>query len=221
MKILLIAGHGAGDPGATGNGYKEADLTREVVGLVKTRLSKFADVTVHDPNKNAFAILNSGGYINFTPYDYVLEIHFNAFNGQAYGTEIYVTSTEKSTVVEKKMVDNIAKLGFTNRGVKKTDFYLIRTAKRQGVSSALLEVCFVDNASDMAKYASKKNNIADAITSAIVEGFNLGNSKPTVPQTPDYKEQVAKRFGLSAATIDYLAKYKYADDLFKKLATKK
>ena len=28
---LLIAGHGQGDPGAVGNGYKEADLTREFV----------------------------------------------------------------------------------------------------------------------------------------------------------------------------------------------
>ena len=38
MKILLISGHGAGDPGATGtyNGvkYKEADLTREVVSTL-------------------------------------------------------------------------------------------------------------------------------------------------------------------------------------------
>ena len=69
MKILLIAGHGAGDPGAVGNGYKEADLTREVVSLLKTRLSKFAEVIVHDTTKNAFAVLNNGGYINFKPYD--------------------------------------------------------------------------------------------------------------------------------------------------------
>lgn len=217
MKVLLISGHGAGDPGAVGNGYKEADLTREVVKLVKTRLSKFADVTVYDVNKNAFAVLDNGGSINFKPYDYVLEIHFNAFNGKAYGTEIYVTTSEKTTVVEDKIVKNISALGFTNRGVKKKNFYVIRTAKSQGVSSALLEVCFIDNASDMVKYTSKKNQIADAITSAIVEGFGLGKSTTT----PNYKEEVAKRFGLSAATMDYLAKYKYATDLFQKLATAK
>ena len=34
MKILLIAGHGAGDTGASGCGYKETNLTRELVNLI-------------------------------------------------------------------------------------------------------------------------------------------------------------------------------------------
>ena len=38
MKILLISGHGAGDVGAVGNGYREADLTREVVNLLAPKL---------------------------------------------------------------------------------------------------------------------------------------------------------------------------------------
>ena len=33
MKLLLIAGHGGNpfDPGATGNGVREADLTRPII----------------------------------------------------------------------------------------------------------------------------------------------------------------------------------------------
>lgn len=217
MKILLIAGHGAGDPGAVGNGCKEADLTREVVSLLKTRLSKFAEVAVHDTTKNAFAILNNGGYINFKPYDYVLEVHFNAFNGAAYGTEIFVTSSEKNTAVEQKIVKNISALGFTNRGVKVNDWYLIRTAKKQGVSAALLEVCFIDNTSDMAKYKTKKGQIADAITSGIVEGFNLkaGQASPT------FRDTVQKRFGFDDSTMTYLDGHPFPDALYQKLATKK
>ena len=42
MKILLIAGHGAGDPGASGCGYKEANLTRELVNLIAPNLRKYA-----------------------------------------------------------------------------------------------------------------------------------------------------------------------------------
>ena len=34
MNILILNGHGAGDSGALGNGYKEADLTRELADLV-------------------------------------------------------------------------------------------------------------------------------------------------------------------------------------------
>ena len=46
MKILLIAGHGAGDPGASGCGYKEANLTRELVNLIAPKLRKYANVDV-------------------------------------------------------------------------------------------------------------------------------------------------------------------------------
>ena len=44
MKILLIAGHGAGDPGACACGYKEADLTREVATTLQAKLKTYADV---------------------------------------------------------------------------------------------------------------------------------------------------------------------------------
>ena len=40
MKILLMNGHGAGDSGATGNGYKECDLTRELADLVESEAEK-------------------------------------------------------------------------------------------------------------------------------------------------------------------------------------
>ena len=48
MKILLIAGHGAGDPGASGCGYREANLTRELVNLIAPKLRKYAIVDVYN-----------------------------------------------------------------------------------------------------------------------------------------------------------------------------
>ena len=44
MRILLIPGHGDGDSGAVGTGYKEADLTREMVKLIASRLLRYCDV---------------------------------------------------------------------------------------------------------------------------------------------------------------------------------
>lgn len=41
MNILLIAGHGDGDSGAVGNGYKECDLTREFASLICSKLKKY------------------------------------------------------------------------------------------------------------------------------------------------------------------------------------
>lgn len=175
MEILLIAGHGAGDVGAVGNGYKEADLTREVVALIKPKLDKYAEVTIADTSKNWFESRNS---LNAKGYDYVLEVHFNAFkadsgDGKTKGTEIYVTTSEKGVGVEMAIVGNIAKLGLTNRGVKRKDYSVISTVKSQGVSAALLEVCFIDDKDDMNIYLSKKNEIIDAIVEGIVAGFGL------------------------------------------------
>lgn len=180
MNILLIAGHGAGDPGAVGNGYKEADLTREVAALVKARLGKYATVDVADTSKNWYEhIIQKGNEFNFRSYNYVLEIHFNAGasdssgNGKTTGTEIFVTTSEKGVTVEESIVAGISSLGFRNRGVKYKNWGLIDHIKRQGVSAALLEVCFVDDKDDMKLYAEKKNQIADAIVKGIVDGFGL------------------------------------------------
>lgn len=51
MKILLIAGHGDGDPGACACGYEEANLVREIAPKLKDVLSNYATVTLFDVAK--------------------------------------------------------------------------------------------------------------------------------------------------------------------------
>lgn len=175
MRILLIAGHGDGDCGAVGNGYYEADLTREVANLLKDELGKYTDVTVADTKKDWYKhICKQGNYFNFKPYDYVLEIHFNSFaDKSANGTEIYVTKSEKSCGVEENILKGISNIGFRNRGVIAKNFSLIYYVKKQGVSSALLEVCFISNANDMKLYQTKKSEIVKAIAEGVADGFGL------------------------------------------------
>lgn len=171
MRILLIAGHGAGDPGACDNGYREADLTREVVALLATKLDKLCTVDVADTSKNYFEYLKTHRY-DFSKYNYVLEIHFNSGGGT--GTEIFVTTSENGVGVEAAILQHIsADVGYRNRGVKRTNFNVISAAKAQGVSSALLEVCFIDSTKDVQTYQSKKTLIVDAIVKGIAEGFGL------------------------------------------------
>lgn len=175
MKILLIAGHGDGDPGACGNGYREADLTREVAAMLNDRFKGVCEATVADTKRNWYTYLGSHSY-DFTPYDYVLEIHFNSGGGT--GTEIYVTTSEQGTGVEAAIVRQIcAATEYRNRGVKRTNFRVISRVKAQGVSAALLEVCFIDSASDMATYQKNKNELANAIVNGVAEGFGLTPTK--------------------------------------------
>lgn len=205
MKILLIAGHGNGDSGACAYGFKEADLTREVVKLLADEMRGICDVTIADTSKNYFEYLKTHSY-DFRPYDYVLEIHFNKFNEKANGTEIYVTTSEQGTGVESAIVRQLAnEVGFINRGVKRTNFNVISAAKRQGVSAALLEVCFIDNLSDNNTYRIRKSSVISAIASGIAEGFGL--------QAPKSGSHWAEKYCNKLASLGYLDKdvWKYYD----------
>lgn len=180
MKILLISGHGAGDPGATSQFGKEADETIYMVEEIKKTLSKYAEVDLYPTNRNAYSDIKKGKLaVNFANYGYVFEVHFNACvndtkgNGVTTGTEIFVTTAEKTVGVENRVLKAIAAFGLKNRGVKRTNFTVIARAKAAGVSSALLETCFIDDKDDMQIYSSKKAQIAEAIAIAIAEQFGL------------------------------------------------
>ena len=196
MKILLISGHGAGDPGVVSQFGKEADETIYMVEEIKKTLSAYAQVDLYPTERNAYKDAKAGKLaVDFGNYGYVLEVHFNSGaadlkgNGRTTGTEIYVTTAEKTVGVETKIVQSIAALGFKNRGVKRTNFTVIYRAKAAGVSSALLEVCFIDDKDDMSAYTAKKTQIAAAVANAIAVQFGLkkgskeaGNSPAAAPK---------------------------------------
>lgn len=202
MKILLISGHGASDPGAVatvnGKTYTEAEETRKVTASLAKALKPVADVTVYPTARNAYADHRAGklkAMAKFEDYDYMLEVHLNALkkstkDGKTKGVEIYVTKSEKGTGVEEAICRNVAAVGLTNRGVKRTDFAVIKAAKGAGLSAALLELCFIDDPDDMKVYEANREKIVQAIAQGIVEGFGL-KAAPAKPKTETaYKVKV-------------------------------
>lgn len=185
-KLLLIPGHGDGDPGACatidGKLHKEADETRVMVKKIKNQLAGYdIDVTVYDISKNAFKVLSQDGKIDFTKYDYILEVHFNSCvrdfkgNGKTTGVEILLPTrkTPKSISLEKQILKNIAVLGLRNRGTKAQSVKTINTASLHGTRASLLEICFIDDKDDMNIYLQGKNKVAKKIASAFVKVWGL------------------------------------------------
>ena len=185
-KILIIAGHGAGDVGASakidGKVYYEATETRTMAKKLQSQLKKYKNVIVdlYPTNRNAYEDAKKGCLKkNFANYNYVIELHFNACvhdlsgNGYTTGTEIFVTVNDKSISTETSIVKNISKLGFKNRGVKKYNWTVINRADKAGSESALFEICFIDDADDMRIYLANKDKIAINTAKAIADSYGL------------------------------------------------
>ncbi len=218
MKILLIAGHGASDPGAVatlgGKTRRESDMTRALTETLMTRLRRAgAEVACYPTGRNAYSDYKDGSLkhrADFSAYDFVLEIHFNAFlcdtgDGKLKGVECYVTTGEQDIAVAEGLCREISALGFSNRGVKRKNFAVIGAAAMAGTRAALLEVCFLDDADDMALYEEKRDDVAEAIC----RSFGL-------TKTP--REIVREKAGLEEKTMDYLAAYQWGEELLQKLA---
>ena len=200
--ILIICGHGDGDPGACACGYKEAELVREMGPLLKKSLSQYANVDLYDISKNLYKEQKAGLTFDFRKYDYVAELHFNAAakdqngNGKTTGTEILVHTSEKGVGVETAILENICALGFKNRGVKKVSNLLnMNICKgRQGVSYALIETCFIDDLDDVKLYLTKRDEIISAITNGVVSGFGLNSIKKELVSASDITEALATNY---------------------------
>ena len=175
MKILLISGHGAGDTGAVGCGYKEADLTRTATSILDGKFKAY-DVTVkrYPTSHDAYQDNRNGNYaVSLLGYNLVIEVHFNSYNHSAHGVEtLYRNANCKG--LAQKVTRAIASFGFTNRGAKeRTDLANMNYCWRNGIPYILIETCFIDSAEDMAKYKAKIYNIWGKVADTVCDYYGI------------------------------------------------
>lgn len=198
-KIIGIdCGHtkyaGSLDYGALGI-RPESDLTREIGNLVILKLEqlgyKVIDCTIDACLSLDDSLSKRVNTANNNNVDLFISIHFNCFNGNANGTEIFTYNgnhySEATTVL-----NNLISLGFANRGIKNgNDLYVIRNTNCE---SMLVEICFCDNKHDMNIFNAE--NIANAIVNGL-EGKNIEN-KTLNPSIKSYRNCVVYAKGIAA-----------------------
>lgn len=178
MRIAIDCGHTITGVGQGASGYiVESTETRALGGLVMKYLKELGhtvtDCTVDSAstvNASLSAIVSKEKASNS---EFFLSIHFNAYNGSSYGTEVYVVNGASTNTKNRATAINneiVKACGFYNRGLKAKDFYVI---KNTNASAALIEVCFVDNINDYNKYNR------DKVARAIVKGIT-GQEVPVV-----------------------------------------
>ena len=178
-KYNVSAGHNP--PGKTACGAvgfldesKEARLiVKEIIRLLKSAGHKVYDCTCNNGKSQGDVLKKIVAKCNKRTVAMDISIHLNSGRNdkkgdeKIAGTEVWCTD---AAGVKKdagnRILKNMKKLGFTNRGVKTTGglYYLNLTANK----AILIEVCFVDDKDDYELY---KKVGYKAVAKAIAEGI--------------------------------------------------
>ncbi|MBN3963329.1 N-acetylmuramoyl-L-alanine amidase [Nostoc sp. NMS8] len=191
MKFGIDSGHNCPpDTGARGIKFED-NLTLDVGNRVIAKLRALGNEVVVCRPSSARTVTESlskrCSTANSSRVDIYVSIHFNCFNGQANGTEIFATS-DAGNKIAKPVLDEIVKLGFFNRGIKSgSHLYVL---KNTDMPAILVEGCFIDSQKDM--------NLFDpeALANAIVKGLTGKVSsvpvRPVQDQEDDPDETILK-----------------------------
>ncbi len=145
-------------------GIRECDLAWELGEAVKGLL-EVQGLTVHmRQSDDLFTVCDEANAIDA---DIFVSLHFNAFNCRASGTETLISSSPSSLILGHCIQSHLVRtLELPNRGLKeRAGLYVLRNTAMPAV---LVEICFVDNDCDLARYQVRQEKVAQAIADGII-----------------------------------------------------
>ena len=175
MNICITVGHSIlvnGNCTSAGGYVQEYAFCKELAPLLKDFLVKEGhkvDVIICPERTFTKASQEKTyklGKINGKGYDLVIELHLNAFNGTAKGTEVLYYSS-KGKAVAQRINDKLDDI-FVDRDIKKRDdLYIL---KQTDCTAVLVEAFFCDNKEDYSKANElhEKKLIAKKIAEGII-----------------------------------------------------
>lgn len=183
--IVLDAGHGGSDRGASGpSGLTEKSVTLAVTQKVQNILessganvvmTRTTDVDVYGPGASDKQELQARCNVaNRTPgAELFVSIHCNAFaSSAAHGMETYyyAASAEGKRLATLLNEELVAAGGLFNRGVKTANFYVM---KHTNMPASLIELGFITNYSEERLLGSDEyqTKLATAVATAIARFF--------------------------------------------------
>lgn len=208
-KLFVIAGHGAGDPGACSDGYSEADLVRKLASKLKSRGG--SDVQVGDTSVNWYAsnYISKGKCPKGVP---VIELHMDSASASAKGGHVIIKSglsADKYDLALQKFIASFMP-GRSKTLVGRSDLANPNRAYRMGVNYRLLECGFISNDGDRNKFINQMDELADGILSAFgikgsgsasssgsssISGSSSSKPSTSKPSTSTSSEKTGTGFG--------------------------
>lgn len=175
--LLLDAGHGGKDPGTSGNGMQEKNLTLTIAQKIEQELQGSGIKVYMTRDSDVYPENSTRAQTANDIADLMVSIHINSGPETANGTEsLYqvhandsssrLTSKQLAEILQASMISGT---GNTNRGVKlRTDLLILN---RTTVPSVIVEVIFITNTGDALKISNPayQDQVAQAIADGIQE----------------------------------------------------
>ena len=133
--VVLDPGHGGWDPGATGNGVKEKDLTLKIAKYCKEELEEYHGVSVYMTRTEDQSVSGTNNttedlkarvaFAKEKNADVLVSIHLNATGtGGGYGAEVYFPNSNyrpdlssQGKELAQDILDELVDLGLKGRGI--------------------------------------------------------------------------------------------------------
>lgn len=181
MKLLVICGHGAGDPGACANGYTEAERVRVLGQRIKELGGD--NVILGDINRDYYAD-NGISYLDLPSDTQIVELHMDSAAPSARGGHVIIMEGLDADEYDVALADFIGNIlpGRARTLVHRGDLANPARANARGYGYRLVENGFISSEEDLYIF----NNNIDALATGILACFGFGvntNIQPT-PSTP-------------------------------------
>jgi N-acetylmuramoyl-L-alanine amidase/beta-lactamase regulating signal transducer with metallopeptidase domain len=165
--IVIDAGHGGTDLGATKDDLNEKKITSEIAKKIKAMYSDSEVSILFTRTEDEFIDLkNRTDFINTNKADLVISLHINNNkNTEANGFEIFVTEKpdlfDKAKILAEKLTSKLSKTPLKNKGLKVAPFMIL---KNSDCPSMVVELGFISNENDREFITSEKGQTEIAKT---------------------------------------------------------
>ena len=179
-KLFVIPGHGAGDPGAGGNGYDEAERVRALA----TKIKKYGgdNVMLADFSRNYYAD-NGISSLSLPSGTCIVELHMDSGPSSAKGGHVIIQAGIGGADSYDRKLEALMKKYFPGRAstiVERDDLANPARAAARGFNYRLVENGFISNAGDVSTFNSKMDEIAKGYCSAFGIPVSGGKDWPLI-----------------------------------------
>lgn len=187
MRLWVCCGHGAGDSGAVGGGYTEAERVRALGARIKALGGD--SVVLMDTTTNWYA---TRGFdkLNIPRGDAVVELHMDAAGAGARGAHVIYNARYTPDAYDVALASKVAAL-FPGRAKKlsaRSDLRNCNICAKRGINYRLVENGFITDATDRAIF----NSNIDTLAKIYLDVFGIKYETEVLDMTDAQAKQLAE-----------------------------